>query len=293
MNTVSSHPFDALKARYCIAAIAIAWYWQPGFWTIVSTIPKDEWYWPGILSYAYSDLLITAFIIVCFRVNGKAFHLIRGRALRKGDLTPIVFFTYLSFFGSLGLNTLLMVPTSYLLPSFVTWWIDWSFQPFIFIDEFNNYELIPNLLGFTTLVIAAPVIEELIFRGYLLHRWARKWGLTKGVLLSSFLFGAIHSDPLAAAMTGVLFSILYLRTQSIFAPIIAHSLYNLTVWLADAYGFFNEGYDYYIYTLEQLQEEWWLGGIALIITAFLAKYAIRHQEILMPLKLPDIRPKGQ
>lgn len=40
-----------------------------------------------------------------------------------------------------------------------------------------------NLLMFGILVVAAPISEGFIFRGFLLHRWGSRWNLKTAVIL--------------------------------------------------------------------------------------------------------------
>jgi uncharacterized protein len=78
------------------------------------------------------------------------------------------------------------------------------------------------------LVIYAPLVEELIFRGFLLQRWGAKWGLRWGLVLSSGLFGALHvSNPAGLTIFGLVMGLLYLRTRSLWVPIGFHALNNL------------------------------------------------------------------
>ena len=52
-----------------------------------------------------------------------------------------------------------------------------------------------GLLMFIALVIAAPILEELIFRGIMLDGLLRIYSPTKAVIVSSLLFGLIHLNP--------------------------------------------------------------------------------------------------
>ena len=100
------------------------------------------------------------------------------------------------------------------------------------------------------------------------------------------MFGAIHPDPLAIAVIGFGFAVLYLKTQTLWAPIVAHSIYNLIVWIWDCYEVLSEGVNYYMYTIDQLREDWWLGAVALIIVVLLINKILRRSEPLGPFALP-------
>lgn len=82
---------------------------------------------------------------------------------------------------------------------------------------------------FTLLVIAAPVAEELLFRGIVFSGMSRSWGFFPAAAISSILFGFAHWQPnvaIATAVLGWLLAWLYARTQSIWPSIFLHSLKN-------------------------------------------------------------------
>jgi len=74
-------------------------------------------------------------------------------------------------------------------------------------------------------VTIGPIGEELLFRGYLLKKI--------GLWPQAILFAALHygygsvAEVLAALTVGVLFGLFVLREKSIYAPILAHAMYNL------------------------------------------------------------------
>lgn len=94
-------------------------------------------------------------------------------------------------------------------------------------------------MGVVTIVLA-PVAEEVLFRG-ILYPWIRQLGFPKLALWgSALLFALVHFNavtffPLFAL--ALLLTFLYIRTGNLFAPIIAHSLFNalnfVTLFLID------------------------------------------------------------
>ena len=75
-------------------------------------------------------------------------------------------------------------------------------------------------------VLLAPVVEELFFRGLLLHRWALKWGTRRGLLATTLAFAFLHASPVNAFLLGLGFGLIYLRTGSLLLTIAAHALNN-------------------------------------------------------------------
>jgi CAAX prenyl protease-like protein len=93
-------------------------------------------------------------------------------------------------------------------------------------------------LGATLLV---PVMEELFWRSFLM-RWIERpvfEGVdpqrvgVKAVVLSTFLFTLAHTLWLAAAIAGLAYAWLYVRSGKLWLPVIAHAVTNgvLGVWV--------------------------------------------------------------
>ncbi|MDH6105902.1 CPBP family intramembrane metalloprotease [Anabaenopsis tanganyikae CS-531] len=84
-------------------------------------------------------------------------------------------------------------------------------------------------LFFLTAAIAAPIFEELLFRGFLLPsltRYVPVWG---AVIFSSLLFAIAHlslSEILPLTALGVVLGIVYTRSRNLLAPMLVHSLWN-------------------------------------------------------------------
>jgi membrane protease YdiL (CAAX protease family) len=84
-------------------------------------------------------------------------------------------------------------------------------------------------------LVLAPVIEELFFRGVLLHRWADKWGCARAILATSVLFASYHPNILGAFVFGVVMSLVYLRTRTLLVPMLMHFINNAIVILPDVF----------------------------------------------------------
>ncbi len=85
----------------------------------------------------------------------------------------------------------------------------------------------------TSILLAAilgPVLEEILFRGFLYRAWERRWGWIPAMLLTSTLFGLYHPVFWAAFTSSIIFVCLLRRTGSLWAPILVHSFVNLMLW---------------------------------------------------------------
>lgn len=76
-------------------------------------------------------------------------------------------------------------------------------------------------------VVLGPAIEELLFRGVLLNRWAAKWSVARAVVATSVAFGILHGNPVGVTAAGLVMAVLYLRTGTLLVPIAFHAANNL------------------------------------------------------------------
>jgi membrane protease YdiL (CAAX protease family) len=153
---------------------------------------------------------------------------------------------------------ILFVPLSYAAPDFVrTWAIETAMR--------HPADTLPVWIAHALIaVIVAPVVEEVLFRGVLMHRWALKWGTRTGVLVSSALFAIGHVELLGHFLFGLAMAALYLRTRSLWVPIAAHALNNFLVSALMLPGIFHPEKPEERMTLATLQSQWWVGLLVLV-----------------------------
>ena len=106
------------------------------------------------------------------------------------------------------------------------------------LPEYKQQEIVlnfkSNLLKDKTILlqvlIIAPVVEEIIFRGYIYRILKTKVPIMFAIIISSILFSFIHYNVLSFILLFVLsifLTYIYERNGSIMCPIIIHSLFNL------------------------------------------------------------------
>ncbi len=90
---------------------------------------------------------------------------------------------------------------------------------------------VARLIDVVVLLLVVPVVEELLFRGLLLQRWALRWGVRPALLGSSLLFGCLHRNVnvIGLTMFGLVMGLLYLKTRSLWVPIVCHGINNALV----------------------------------------------------------------
>ncbi len=114
-----------------------------------------------------------------------------------------------------------------------------SVEPGEFVESIAGTQHLGLLV---TMVVLAPVVEELVFRGYLYKAWRQsllgRWGT---LLLTSVLFALLHAgqyDPILLwqlTVIGLLLGFAREKTGSVYVPIALHSLNNLVSWFFIVY----------------------------------------------------------
>ncbi|MDQ0351894.1 membrane protease YdiL (CAAX protease family) [Alkalibacillus filiformis] len=121
-----------------------------------------------------------------------------------------------------------------------------------FILEINEIEpgFMILLLNLVMIIVIAPIFEEIIFRGFLFGRMSYKFGVTKGVIISSVLFGLLHGPNfIGATLTGIVLCLIFIKTGSLIIPVILHMIYNI---FAQATEMIQINLGYGVHLLEEL-----------------------------------------
>lgn len=85
---------------------------------------------------------------------------------------------------------------------------------------------------FITTAILAPLLEETVFRGFLLPSLAKVMPTPVAVLLSSVAFGLVHLSPRDTPQLtalGILLGFSYVRSRNLLTPMMIHGTWNGTV----------------------------------------------------------------
>ncbi len=84
------------------------------------------------------------------------------------------------------------------------------------------------------LVVLAPVMEEMLFRGILLEAVRSKYSSGRAIVVSALMFGVIHFIPqqvVNAFVIGLILGYIYVRTDSLWPVIIIHALNNAMAYV--------------------------------------------------------------
>lgn len=92
-----------------------------------------------------------------------------------------------------------------------------------------------RLVGFLMVAVAAPILEETLFRGIILKALLKKTSPYWAIMISAIAFGVFHMNPwqfLYATVLGLFLGYIYWKTRSLFYPILIHMLLNGTAFVA-------------------------------------------------------------
>jgi len=130
--------------------------------------------------------------------------------------------------------------------------------------------------SFLVIVLAAPVLEELLFRRIILHFLLKKYKPLTAIILSSLAFALFHMNPwqaIGAFFMGMYFGYLYWRTRSLKTVIFLHFLTNLIgFWAIYTTRDLNSG-------LENVSVWQRLGWIVVFATVFSYVFRILDEKL--------------
>jgi membrane protease YdiL (CAAX protease family) len=138
----------------------------------------------------------------------------------------------------------------------------------IFESDFGFYGT------FIRVVIVAPVIEELIFRGIIMHGFMRNYPAFIAIFVSALFFALFHLNPWqfpATFLLGLLLGWIMVITRNIFTCIAGHAINNLLVLLSIQY--WESLHEFSFFLLEkkqQLEISYLVAAFSLVLIALFA-----------------------
>lgn len=105
-------------------------------------------------------------------------------------------------------------------------------------NKFESYKQVSDTIGaaygsilsMVCIIILAPIFEEILFRGLIFNELKKNINLVTAVILQAIIFALFHGNMLQGIYTfilGIILSILYISTNSIWSNILCHIVYNL------------------------------------------------------------------
>lgn len=156
------------------------------------------------------ELLAIGYLIRHFRVGESL-----GLKLPGGDEAKI--FALISVCCVLMVGILLLVDRSWLAYISLPQWLD-------------------GMTGLFLMVLLAPIVEELVFRGLLYRMLREQWGVVVSITVSSVFFSLMHHGMLVSPQLagGIIFAFAYEWSRSLWVSIALHmgangAVYTLSV----------------------------------------------------------------
>ncbi len=112
-------------------------------------------------------------------------------------------------------------------------------EPLLTIFNGRYFELISQMAqsggwNILTCIVLAPIFEEVLFRGIIQSALSVRIGKWLALIVSSFIFGAVHIIPpqaINAFFVSLVLGYIFIRTGSLLSVIVIHSLNNAIAYL--------------------------------------------------------------
>ena len=214
-------PWNAVDALYGIACVAIG---AALLLAITATVRSDSNLSPTNLAPLSILHLMMLFSVWAFGLRKSGANLgSLGLLMPKGKWKSFTKWLSLSIGGlvaSLLIHAIYVLTVTYLGVEYLT-------PPEIPAELLGNG--LDRLISASVLVIIGPFAEELFFRGFILAAMIKSVGIIPGITVASLVFAISHGEvaiivPVFAS--GVILSLLYIKTGSLWPPLAAHSTQN-------------------------------------------------------------------
>ena len=180
-----------------------------------------------------------------FSIRGKAFYVLTTYLLMSGSGLLVLYVSLKSFFplppdwfrfkGNnwlvWGIGGYLVAIPSVFLVSIINqqlWQGQGGSNPLLFL-ALKAQDRVALAIFFFTASIAAPVFEEIMFRGFLLPSLTRYLPVWGAIIVSALIFSFAHlslAEVSSLATLGIILGFVYTRSRNLLSSILIHSLWN-------------------------------------------------------------------
>ncbi|HDR4906642.1 TPA: CPBP family intramembrane metalloprotease [Bacillus cereus] len=210
------NPFQVMRARYFLIVFALLiLIARSSGELLTSTFHIQNSSFINILIFY---ILPIVWIFYEYRKHHISFSLFVNKN-ETFNLVQVLYITIMLCMFSYGYLILYMYSFAWITPDFI---MNALHEPIVDSTGGYVYQVI-------MVVFIAPIIGEFVFRGFLLQRFAIKWGTSIAIIVVAILFALLHVDFLGAAIFSIVLSIVYIRTKSLLMPIAIHMLNNAFV----------------------------------------------------------------
>jgi membrane protease YdiL (CAAX protease family) len=176
--------------------------------------------------------------LICYCLEGiislLVIYFIRRKITKKTSLNiqyPSLKIIPFVMTGTVAITIGIVFPFSDLIP-----------MPEIVAEAFKEAIGHTSIYTFILMVIVAPVLEELAFRGIMLDGMLSKYSPLKSILISSILFGIVHLNPwqfIDGFIVGIFIGWIYYKTQNVSFAIIVHASVNAIGYICNFFPGYN------------------------------------------------------
>ncbi len=213
---MSVNPFQMMRARYFLIVFALLTLVARGSNELIeSTFHIQNSSFINILIFYILPII---WIFYEYRKHRVSFSFFINKN-ETFNLVQVFYITIILCMFSYGYLILYMYSFAWITPDFI---MNALHEPIV--DSTGGY-----VYQFIMVVFIAPIIGEFVFRGFLLQRFAAKWGTSIAMIVVALLFAMLHVDFLGAALFSIVLSIVYIRAKSLLMPIAIHMLNNAFV----------------------------------------------------------------
>ncbi len=172
--------------------------------------------------------ILFTYILMAIAGIGVLYYSIKPYLPLPQDWFKVKFFDNWIFWGFGGY--LLAIP-AVLLVSLINqqiWQGQGGSNPLLYL-ALQAQDKVALAILFVTAAIAAPVFEEIMFRGFLLPSLTRYLSVSTSIVISGLIFAIAHlslSEVLPLTVLGIILGTVYTRSRNLLAPMLLHSLWN-------------------------------------------------------------------
>ena len=254
-------------------------------------IGVDRKIYKGIFTLCSSIVVFITMIVIARLLSLKKEPLIKIKKLDPGQVISLVVIAL----GMLGFVTLYIIVADKISAYFES--LKDAMEEYRdSVDRFSDTPqvVVPawdTVVYVITLCFVIPVTEEITFRGVIFGQLRRAFGPWVSVILSALIFGVMHGLTVHigyAVACGIIIAACYHLTDSILAPILLHSIFNIfgsgiaTFMSFEAFGI-----------PDKVSSDFMLGTnvlsmlmmpVAVIAFAFLVSYKRKKEKELLKLE---------
>ncbi|MGG3671941.1 type II CAAX endopeptidase family protein [Bacillus nitratireducens] len=210
------NPFQTMRARYFLIVFALLiLVARSSNEVLENTFHIQN---ASIINILIFYILPIIWLFYGYRKHRVSFSLFINRN-ETFNLVQVLYIAIMLCIFSYGYLILYMYSFAWITPDFI---MNALHEPII--DSTGGY-----VYQFIMVVFIAPIVGEFVFRGFLLQRFAAKWGTSIAMVVVALLFACLHVDFLGAVVFSIVLSIVYIRTKSLLMPIAIHMLNNAFV----------------------------------------------------------------